>query len=156
MSFRFRRAEPADLTAILALDRTYSPVYAEKDSYARLLDDKGLLLIAEDRGGLSAFAALHWVLDEATLLNLVVAPVARGEGVAKELLCIAIKHLRGASMRRILLEVRESNTAARRLYASFGFREDGRREGYYPGQEHADREAAILMSKTLDSQDTAL
>jgi ribosomal-protein-alanine N-acetyltransferase len=29
------------------------------------------------------------------------------------------------------LEVRESNTAARRLYASRGFEEMGRRRGYY-------------------------
>jgi ribosomal-protein-alanine N-acetyltransferase len=31
----------------------------------------------------------------------------------------------------VFLEVRESNAAARALYARFGFREGGRRRGYY-------------------------
>jgi ribosomal-protein-alanine N-acetyltransferase len=41
--------------------------------------------------------------------------------------------------------VRESNTAARRLYEKLGFSEIGRRKAYY----HNPQEDAILYSKTL-------
>jgi ribosomal-protein-alanine N-acetyltransferase len=36
-----------------------------------------------------------------------------------------------ADVREVLLEVRESNQAARAFYASLGFVDDGRRRGYY-------------------------
>ena len=39
---------------------------------------------------------------------------------------------RGLNMRRVLLEVRPSNTAALGLYCNMGFREIGLRRGYYP------------------------
>ena len=45
----------------------------------------------------------------------------------------------------LFLEVRESNTAARKLYEKLGFRETGRRKAYYSNPI----EEAILYSKTL-------
>ena len=48
------------------------------------------------------------------------------------------------------LEVRESNTTARRLYQRLGFREDGLRKNYYTEPV----EAAVLMTKT--DNDSAL
>ena len=48
---------------------------------------------------------------------------------------------------RILLEVRESNLAARRLYEKHGFRESGRRPKYYSNPI----EDAILYTLRFDS-----
>ena len=45
----------------------------------------------------------------------------------------------------LFLEVRESNVAARTLYKSLGFTEDGIRKNFY----EKPAEHAILMSKTL-------
>ena len=52
--------------------------------------------------------------------------------------------LRGAALDRfdeIYLEVRESNSGARALYAAFGFNESGVRPNYY----QSPREAGIVM-----------
>jgi len=45
----------------------------------------------------------------------------------------------------IFLEVRASNTAARRLYENLGFKEAGCRKGYYTNPN----EDAVLYSKIL-------
>jgi ribosomal-protein-alanine N-acetyltransferase len=62
--------------------------------------------------------------DEAEILNLAVQPAFRRRGIALEL-------LKGLSLPRIFLEVRESNHAARALYLRAGFEECGLRRKYY-------------------------
>lgn len=71
------------------------------------------------------------VLDESEILNLAVDPAFRGRGFGGMLLDSSLSELdsRGAEM--TFLEVRESNLAARALYASRGFQELSRRRGYY-------------------------
>ncbi len=73
--------------------------------------------------------------------NLVVDAGNRRRGLAthllRQLLCLALNQ----SAKAIALEVRESNQAARNFYANFGFREAGRRKGYYREPE----EAAVLL-----------
>jgi len=44
-----------------------------------------------------------------------------------------MEQARREQARRVHLEVRESNTAARKLYERWGFREVGRRKSYYSG-----------------------
>ena len=50
-----------------------------------------------------------------------------------------------AQVREVLLEVRESNQAARGFYASLGFLEEGRRRSYYADPV----EDAVLMRMQL-------
>lgn len=71
------------------------------------------------------------VLDESEILNIAVAPAFRSRGLGGMLLDSSLNELdaRGAEM--TFLEVRESNVAARALYASRGFQELSRRRGYY-------------------------
>ena len=60
----------------------------------------------------------------------------------------------GAGISRIVLEVNEHNIAARNLYRRAGFRQVGRRPGYYAAsdrpREAASREDALLLAKSLD------
>jgi len=48
----------------------------------------------------------------------------------------------------VLLEVRESNLAARKLYEKLGFSEEGRRSNYY----HEPREDAMLLRTSIAAQ----
>lgn len=64
---------------------------------------------------------------ESEILNLAVAPEFRRGRVATALLA----ELKSRSAGTIFLEVRESNQAARALYQAAGFKEVGRRNGYY-------------------------
>jgi len=52
----------------------------------------------------------------------------------------------------MLLEVRESNAAARALYAAAGFAVDAERRDYYPPRDgETSRESALLMSLNLEN-----
>ncbi len=85
-------------------------------------------------------------LEEAELLRIAVFPEVRGRGLGRRLLNLASKACAELGMRTLLLEVRPSNTAARALYASEGWREVGLRPRYY-----RDGEDAVLCSRELTS-----
>jgi ribosomal-protein-alanine N-acetyltransferase len=147
-----REAGHADLAAVHALDRSCSPVFTRAAAYAQLLSGDGLLLIAATEAGIQGFGAWSRVLDEASLLNLVVSPLARREGLARALLSAGRERLAAAGVQRVLLEVRESNTAALRLYTHAGFERDALRRDYYAAGDSGKREAAILMSQQLEKR----
>ncbi len=80
---------------------------------------------------LIGFLVARNVAPEWELENVVVRAEFRGAGIGTQLLEALLTRARAINSRSIFLEVRESNTAARRLYAKAGFRETGRRKGYY-------------------------
>ncbi|MDP5071516.1 MAG: GNAT family N-acetyltransferase [Congregibacter sp.] len=152
MSPGIRTATEEDLDAILSIDRAFSPVFAQPASYEKLLGPSGIILLATLETAVCGFAACSRVLDEATLLNLVVVPAQRSGGVASGLLAALCERLSAAGVARVLLEVREGNLKAQRLYLAAGFKRDGQRKNYYAGQKGAAAETAVLMSLQLTRQ----
>jgi ribosomal protein S18 acetylase RimI-like enzyme len=56
----------------------------------------------------------------------------QGQGLGRFLLNQAVACARGLGMESVLLEVRPSNTRALEIYERYGFKQIGRRKGYYP------------------------
>jgi ribosomal-protein-alanine N-acetyltransferase len=71
------------------------------------------------------------VAGEWEIENAVVAPEFHRRGVGRDLLGELLRQAGMAGGTAVWLEVRESNSAARGLYEKHGFRETGRRRGYY-------------------------
>ncbi len=86
------------------------------------------------------FVMLRRAADEAEILTLAVAPAARRRGVGRALVEAAVAHAPAA----LFLEVAADNAAARALYAAAGFREAGRRRGYYPRPGGEAQDALVL------------
>lgn len=86
--------------------------------------------------------------DEAEILSIVVAPSRRGGGFARTLLGAHLARLAATGIAQVFLEVEEGNLPAENLYRHFGFREVGRRKGYYPKPDGG-RAAAIAMRLDL-------
>lgn len=61
----------------------------------------------------------------ARILSIAVAPEARGQGVASQLMVVAIKYFKTQEVNRVRLEVRPDNPAAIRVYEKLGFTPDG-------------------------------
>jgi ribosomal-protein-alanine N-acetyltransferase len=80
--------------------------------------------------------------------NLAVDPARQGRGLGRTLLALslAVGARRGAE--RALLEVRQSNWAAQRLYRSLGFQGVAVRHGYY---SHPAEDALILEKRDLSA-----
>jgi ribosomal-protein-alanine N-acetyltransferase len=87
------------------------------------------------------FVLVRAVADEMEIMNLAVDPDSRLQGIARRLLADAIDEVRRADVKRVYLEVRESNSAARAFYSSAGFVEQGRRKNYY---SHPAEDALLL------------
>jgi len=153
VSPRLRPAVAGDVPAVVAMDQAGDGVGLLPSLYSDLLrrsaEGTGHLLVAEAGDGLAGFSACSQVLDEATLLALVVHRSRRGCGTGRALLAASLEALTAAGAARCLLEARASNTAALALYVGAGFREDGRRRGYYPCASTLEREDAVLMSREL-------
>lgn len=69
--------------------------------------------------------------DVGDILNLAVAEGGRRRGLGRALVEAIVDRLTDRGVREVFLEVRESNAPARALYTAFGFKEVGRRKGYY-------------------------
>jgi ribosomal-protein-alanine N-acetyltransferase len=72
---------------------------------------------------------------------VVVAPEKRNRGVGIKIIRELLLQAQSAGATSVLLEVRESNLATRRLYEKLGFSQHGRRSNYYQGPE----EDALLL-----------
>ena len=75
--------------------------------------------------------------DEAEILTLAVDEQSRGQGLGRALVTALLDEVRAAGARRVSLEVRSSNAAARALYASQGFTLTRARPRYYRDGEDA-------------------
>jgi ribosomal-protein-alanine N-acetyltransferase len=88
-----------------------------------------------------AYFLAREILGTAEVLNLAVVPEFRGRGLGAELLDAGLAAVRARGGSEVFLEVRASNAVAQALYASRGFRTEGRRRGYY---RRPDEDALVL------------
>ena len=128
------RTGGSDLHAIAAIERaSFSDPWSARSFRDLLGVDAVFFACARERDGADplGYVVAWFAADEGEVANIAVAESARRRGVGAVLLDAAMTEgaRRGASA--MYLEVRESNVAARALYASRGFVEVGRRRGYY-------------------------
>lgn len=83
------------------------------------------------------------VLDEVTLMDIVVGATHQGKGLGKLLLQHLIEQCQKDNIQQIWLEVRESNAAAIHLYDNAGFILVEQRVDYYPSANG--KEDALIM-----------
>ena len=91
------------------------------------------------------YATMQCLYDELEIIHLVIDAPYRGQGMGRTLLNHILMLARQKQCRRILLEVRESNTAAIRLYTAAGFVVVGRRANYYSDTQ----EDALLLEMPI-------
>jgi tRNA threonylcarbamoyladenosine biosynthesis protein TsaB len=141
-----RKFKPEDAETVQEITKR-SPEAAQwsREAYVALNDQGHLAWVAEAGGAICGFFVASVVGDEAEVLNLAVDPAKRRAGIANALLNEAFAEFQRRAVRRVFLEVRESNSAAIHFYEKQGFARTGQRAGYY--REPA--EAAVLMRREL-------
>lgn len=87
------------------------------------------------------YAGMWIILDESHVTTLAVHPNYRRRGLGRMIMLEMMRRSIPLGATRITLEVRDSNLAARHLYASLGFVEKGLRKKYYADTN----EDAIIM-----------
>lgn len=139
-----RLLAPADLPAVLAMERRAHAFPWTQGNFADALASGYYMVVMEEGGDLLGYGIVQVILDEGHLLNITVDPGLHGRGLGRELL----QHLLDYAKEKtdtLFLEVRPSNTRAIALYQTSGFNEIGLRRNYYnaPG---GGREDALLMA----------
>ena len=118
--------------------------------FERMLGERGIVADGLFLGRAtkpSGFVLSRIVLDEAEIITVAIAPEARGKGHARTLLTPHLDALSRRGVARVHLEVEEGNGPAIALYRRAGFRETGRRAGYY---HKADGTKASALTMALD------
>ena len=151
----FRIAKPKDATNIAALSAAaLAEAWKEADIKKAIEDENALVLLMEvpvdepqkKDGDIAATIPVCYLLcyfagGEAELLSIATAKDFRRRSLARQLLSEAFSILKGKGITRMVLEVREHNTAALGLYRTLGFTEAGRRKHFYDNP----REDAVIM-----------
>lgn len=123
-----RPATPGDIDAIAELERVLFAADAwTVDQIAGELAGVGREVLVSDEDQLTGYVVSMLIGDVADLQRIGVRPERQRHGLASELLAEALK--RPAA--RTLLEVAETNHAARAFYGRHGFVEIDRRRRYY-------------------------
>ena len=136
----------ADLTTVMEIDRQSLPrPWSEAVWREELRSPFGLYLVLEEDDAVSGHIGVKLVADEAHVMTLAVRPERRRRGFARALIEAALINPASAGARRVHLEVRPSNLAARALYGSLGFVRTGVRPGYYGDED------ALLLTLDLDA-----
>lgn len=100
--------------------------------------------LLDAQGRVLAYAFFSIAVGEAQLLNLCVDPDHHGKGFGRQMMQHLMQVAQDEFCTILLLEVRRSNTAARRLYESLGFNTLGVRKGYYPNGAGATEDALVM------------
>jgi [ribosomal protein S18]-alanine N-acetyltransferase len=138
-------ARPQDSSAIADLHAASFRRGWSDGEIERLLLERNVLAHRAMMGRrLAGFILSRIAGDEAEILSVAVNSAQRGRGIARALLNLHLRRLAGLGARAVFLEVDEDNAPARRLYARAGFREVGRRPGYYQQDKGAAATALVL------------
>jgi ribosomal-protein-alanine N-acetyltransferase len=130
----FSEARPSDAATIAAIHgASFQRGWGEDEIYGLLIEKNVVAHRAMTGRKLIGFILSRFAAGEAEILSVAIAPAWRGRKLARPLLDLHLRRLAGLGMRAVFLEVGEHNAPATRLYRRAGFREVGKRQGYYEG-----------------------
>jgi L-amino acid N-acyltransferase YncA len=139
-----RKARPSDAAGIVAVleaivaERVHSaidPVWPveQQARYLEALTEREAIYVAVERGGkvvglqsLDLWSTLLPAMAHVGQVGTFLSSEWRGKGVGRRLWTATTAFAKGAGYRKLLIQVRASNEAARSFYQGLGFRECGR------------------------------
>ena len=142
-------AQPSEAPQLAEMSRRFierglSPSWPAQRILWHLRNPECVVLAARTARDVAGFAVMQFGDDRAHLNLLAVAPEYRRHGVARRLLGWLEESAMTAGTFVITLELRATNPEALAFYASLGYHEVRRIDGYYQGVEQA-----IRMSRDL-------
>lgn len=135
MVSKFRKE---DIPEIENLGLIINPKFKELFHLENLNHNEEIYVLKKDNIVLGFLHTLN--LDKIEILNLVVHPEHRREGISSVLLDYLFSEIN----KNTILEVREGNLEAINLYHNFNFKEISRRKNYYGNED------AIIMERSKD------
>ena len=130
----FADARPSDASAIAVIHgASFQRGWGEDEIYRLLMEKNVVAHRAVSGRKVIGFIVSRLAAGEAEILSVAIAPAWRSRKLSRPLLDLHLRRLAGLGTRTVFLEVSENNAPATKLYRRAGFREVGRRKGYYDG-----------------------
>ena len=137
-----------DAAAIAEMEhQIFSDAWSEKSVLDTMNQKNAVCLTAEKAGRIIGYVLSYTAVDEAEIARIAVAEEFRRQGTARAILRELENVCSSKGVKKLLLDVRESNREARAFYTDMGFQEDGIRRRFYENPQ----EDGILMSRELGS-----
>lgn len=141
-----RELKVEDSAAVAEMEQQiFSDPWSEKSVMETVQQKQSVGFAAEKAGHILGYLLVYHAADEAEIARIAVQKEARRQGAAGKLMQALEHYCEEHKMEKLLLDVRESNEAARSFYTKNGFVEDGIRQGFYTNPS----EDAVLMSRQL-------
>ena len=135
------RMNESHTAAVAELEKqNFSEPWPEIAVRSELTNKLALWLVALEGDTVVGYVGSQTVLQEADMMNIVVADSHRRRGIARALVEELIRQL---DAYQLTLEVRASNEGAIALYEALGFSQVGLRKNYY----HKPKEDALILRK---------
>jgi ribosomal-protein-alanine N-acetyltransferase len=121
-----------DLQGVLEIERSsFTTPWSEISFFNELKNSRSISKVARLEGRIAGYLCSSRLIDEGHILTFAVHPEFRKRGIASALIGDILDQLKREGCRFAFLEVRASNSGARKMYKKFGFRELGIRKNYY-------------------------
>lgn len=150
MSYSIERlVDPHDLDGVLEVEAESFTNPWTREMYTWELQRRSecyIYLVRTPEHAVAGFCAFWLVVDEIHINNVALRPALRGRGLGTALMQQVFAEARRLGARRATLEVRASNSGARRLYERLGFTVAATRRNYYTNPV----EDAIILWRELD------
>ena len=135
------------------------PAYKESDNIEKLIfgtawnyeiiqekikNKKFKYWIYEVENSIKGYLGIQFLEEEIEILGIGVNQGSRRKNIATELMDELIEFFEKSEYKKIILEVRESNTVAQRLYKKYGFKKISKRKRYY-----VDEDAEVYLREKI-------
>lgn len=133
MDVTYQKMRPDHLDQVAEIENQCFPTPWSRSSFLFEITQNNFAyyIVALSGDMVVGYSGMWIIMDEAHITNLAVHPGCRKKNIGRNLMLKMIRRSGIIGINRMTLEVRPSNTAARRLYESLGFEERGLRKLYY-------------------------
>lgn len=138
-----REMKLSDIIQVLDVERaSFATPWTTDVFYQELIDNKHAHYFVMDLDGIVVgYIGIWIVIDDAQITNVAILPNYRGNKLGEKLFGYTVQYAVEMGVKRLSLEVRESNYPAQGLYKKFGLVPGGIRKNYYTDNQ----EDAIVM-----------
>jgi len=138
INISFKPLEKQDIDDVLAIEcLAYSAPWNKAKFVGSLGNKQTLAVLILLKGKIIGYAIALRSIDSADLLNLCIHPKNQHQGLGSQLFLNLVTQLKEFDIDSVILEVRQSNKAARSFYQKNGFELIDTRKKYYADGEDA-------------------
>jgi ribosomal-protein-alanine N-acetyltransferase len=147
MKIEIRKMSEADIDQVHEIEsRVFSDPWSKKAFQSDLASSIALPHVALFENKVAGYICLYRVGDEIQIGNIAVSPDFHRRGIGTKLMEFILVLAAEQKRSLLVLEVRQSNEVACKLYEKFGFKVAGRRRLYY----RQPMEDALIMIRGVD------